>query len=114
MLSNGSPVAIGQPLVGIMSWPAEISINVGVVPALLETNVLPPQPPLIINARFVGSVFEMDIANSNSGQTYALEASTNLIDWVFLRAQTGNGLQITLWDTADATNMPIRFYRVSF
>jgi hypothetical protein len=44
------------------------------------------------------------------GQTYVLQASTNLTDWTPLSTNLATTNQVNLFDPA-ASNFPLRFYR---
>ena len=49
-------------------------------------------------------------ATTRAGRSYALESSTNLVQWSALPTNTATGLTLEFED-ADAANFPRRFYR---
>ncbi len=73
-------------------------INVG------ETLLRASAPVLSINSATV-------TVNSQPGRTYALEGSTNMVQWFSLSTNTATGLTLDLTDSP-ISGVPYRFYRV--
>jgi hypothetical protein len=48
-----------------------------------------------------------------AGQSYVIQASTNLLDWVTLTTCTADGLGNVTATDPDAHKYPARFYRVA-
>ncbi len=69
--------------------------------------VLPPQVSSVI---FNAGVFGFSVTGS-AGQTYLVQASTNLIDWATLFTTNPATLPF-VWSDAAAGNFPKRFYRI--
>jgi uncharacterized repeat protein (TIGR03806 family) len=61
--------------------------------------------PVLLNGSFQAQFWALP------GETYILQASTDLVHWTSLSTNTPSAAPFT-WIDADATNMPIRFYRV--
>ena len=59
------------------------------------------QPGGRLRARFAGS----------PGQTYQIQATTNLVDWVTLGGATALGNGTFEFEDAESDKLPVRFYR---
>ncbi len=68
------------------------------------------QPLYFASEGFSNQVFQLHFAGA-AGSNYVLEATTNLITWVPLATNVPVSNVFTLVDT-NASNFPIRFYRV--
>ncbi|HEU6447932.1 MAG TPA: chitobiase/beta-hexosaminidase C-terminal domain-containing protein [Verrucomicrobiae bacterium] len=68
------------------------------------------QPLYFTSQNFSNGVFELGFSGV-AGSNYVLQASTNLINWKPLSTNTASTNLFKLYDP-DATNFPVRFYRV--
>jgi uncharacterized repeat protein (TIGR01451 family) len=79
--------------------------------AAVLVDVLPAPQPVLGPVTGVGTNGTFDIAVSGQpGLSYAIEASTNLVDWVAISTNVPSGGRITFTDT-NAAAIPERFYR---
>ncbi len=92
-------VIITNPAGSVTSSFAMLTIATG--------NVTPPQ---ISGAGFSGGNFSFSV-NGNLGQTYLVQASTNLVNWTTLFT-TNPGALPFIWNDIAAANFSKRFYRV--
>ena len=78
--------------------------------AVIDTVQLPAPPPQVSAPHTVGADFEFTLA-MQTGRTYRVEISTNLVNWTTLRSVTGSATPILFRDT----NAPptLRFYRAA-
>ena len=47
-----------------------------------------------------------------AGETFVIQASTNLVDWVTIGTRTADADGVCLFEDADTCKVPARFYRV--
>jgi fibronectin type 3 domain-containing protein len=77
----------------------------------IETNATPASPSIILNAvSYVNGQFSLQFAGSDT-QTYVVETSTNLINWIPVSTNLPSGGLFMFTDT-NATD-PARYYRVT-
>ncbi len=69
----------------------------------------PLTPPTLAFSRDASGLFRVQW-QGNAGQTYRLDASTNLVDWISLLTTNAPGGRLDFTDPASAT-LPYRFYR---
>jgi hypothetical protein len=68
-------------------------------------------PPIFFTSNaFSNGVFQLQVS-ATTNQSYVVEVSTNLLTWVPISTNTPTSSPFSLSDT-NATNFPIRFYRV--
>ena len=84
-----------------------------VTSSVVSLTVALPRPlPGLAHAGFVPHAgFHLAFTNGQAGQTYTLQASTNLVDWVWLQDVTSTNALMDFYDP-QSTNYPRRFYRV--
>ena len=109
-----SVVTLGQPFVGVAGIPGSgVSLNLGILPAIGSgTNVIVPpfRSTILPGFGLTAGGFHFSFL-SVAGQNYVMEASTNLIHWAPVWTNQGTGAEM-LFSDPEATNYPIRFYRV--
>jgi hypothetical protein len=109
--ASGSIILLGQPFVGQMTTPGGgVSMQIGVLPSVTVTV---PSPPLSLNAlgfQLASGGFGFNFLGQ-SGQTYVVEASTNLLYWSPIWTNLGTG-GILSFNDLQAAQHPQRFYRV--
>jgi hypothetical protein len=64
-------------------------------------------------SRWQDGMFHLTIQGV-ANQSYQLEASTNLVDWMVLSSQVIPASTLWQFIDQDSTNIPVRFYRVLF
>jgi hypothetical protein len=111
-LDNGSLVTLGQPLAGVFGTAgAGISGSAGFVPVVQAMLTWPPSPQIAPDFGLVGTNFHLSF-QAAAGHSYAVEASTNLVDWTPLWSTSGTGAAVQFTDP-DMRRYDRRFYRVT-
>jgi len=112
-LDNGSIVNIGQPFVGVTSAPDGVTLSAGILPVFGILSNSPAWPSSISpGAQLQAGVFQFSF-QTQSGRSYVVEASTNLLTdgWLPVWTNTGSGTSL-LFEDAQAGQHRWRFYRL--
>ncbi len=73
-------------------------------------TVLRPAPPNLQSVAFTGGALQLQVTG-DAGPDYAVEASTNLVNWTLL-ATTNSPVLPWLWTDPQPATLPARFYRI--
>jgi hypothetical protein len=93
-----------------VEWPSGAIQELKSVVANQTLTVTEP-PRLVSNPPAIGSGFAMSLIGG-VGFSYAIEASTNIVNWTPITMLT-NASRTIPWADADATNYSQRFYRAA-
>ena len=110
-LSNGLIISIGQPFIGVMSATDSVTLSLGIVPLLGVTNSVNADRPTLSHSIVTSGVFQMSAAGSAKGNSYTLEATTDLMEWVPVITKPGTGSNLLFVDP-DEASFAYRFYRL--
>jgi len=76
-------------------------------------TVNPLTQPVIISNVWAGGQFSLS-ANGQAGPDYAVQTSSNLMNWniLFITNISDNQVMQFNWTDSDTNNYPVRFYRI--
>ena len=101
----------GLPEATIISlWPLDIEDAESNGDLLLDYQD-PLTPPTLSSAELTGGQFTLEVTNILAGPDYAVQGSTNLVDWSTLFV-TNTLTTSFLWTDPAAGTQPMQFYRV--
>ena len=70
-----------------------------------------PRPPMLTEPQVLPNGSFQFLLQGQSGRSYTVQVSTNLVSWLTLTNVPGTTNAITIVDPSAATNGPTRFYR---